>query len=196
LSDRTDGGRKEIGDMGRRWFARSGRSSWHLRTYFALLLALFALVAVAAFVYVVKQTNQDARRSAEHDARSAADTSAQQLGDGLALLNSAVVSLTGNPQIPQVMANPGACTLTFSWLTPGHLDLIRTDGTVVCSSRAAKGHSGLYAGQSWLSRALAGPVLIGPLRFREVVELLPPSASCARSAPSSPCSTAAASHSS
>ena len=164
LSDQTTATGKGIGNLRRLWFARSGTSSWHLRTYFALLLASFAVVAVAAFVYVVQQTNRDARKSAEHDARSAADTSAQQLGGSVALLSSTVAGLGGNPQIAQVMANPAACTLSFSWLTPGHLDLIRKDGTVVCTSRAATGRRGLYAGQRWLSRGLTGPVLIGPVR--------------------------------
>src|SRR5213595_1141626 len=47
----------------------------------------------------------------------------------------------------------------------GHLDLIRPDGTVVCSSRPAAGGTGglgSYAGTAWWRAALRAPVLTVP----------------------------------
>jgi hypothetical protein len=48
LSDQTTATGKGIGNVRRLWFARSGTSSWHLRTYFALLLASFAVATAVA----------------------------------------------------------------------------------------------------------------------------------------------------
>jgi two-component system cell cycle sensor histidine kinase/response regulator CckA len=145
---------------------RLGPSSairWRIRSYFAVLLAAFVVVAIAGFAYVEVQTGRDARRSAEHDSRFTAETAAGQLGQELELLRANVSALAANPGIPDVFAHPATCSLTFGWLTPGHLDIVGSDGASVCSSNPAllSAHHA-YAGASWLGSGIVSITTIGP----------------------------------
>jgi PAS domain S-box-containing protein len=139
-----------------------------VRTYFALLLVLFALVATASAAYVYQRTAQDARAQAVADAHFAAQTAAAQVAQTLKIVQGTAAGLAANPSIGNVIDHPAGCTLSFSGGggagDRSHLDLLRTDGTVVCSSRAAaKGSLGSYAGASWLARARTHAVQLAPV---------------------------------
>jgi two-component system cell cycle sensor histidine kinase/response regulator CckA len=142
-------------------------AEWPVRAYFALLFAL-CLVGALVFAFVVSaQLDRDARRSAKADAAFAARTAAKELGDHVALLEATVAQLGANPQIAQVFSNPAGCSLSFGGIggpDRGHIDVIRADGTVACSSRgttSGKQRVG-YAGSAWFRRAMTGPVLVAP----------------------------------
>ena len=58
----------------------------------------------------------------------------------VALLKATAAGLAANPQIAKVFDNPEGCTLSFEGLggpDKGHLDIIRADGTVACTSKEA-----------------------------------------------------------
>jgi PAS domain S-box-containing protein len=143
---------------------------WPLRTYFALLVALFVLVAGAGVVYVQARADADGRNAAEADARATALTAAAQLGQGVAQLRTTAAGLAATPQqIAPVVANPSTCSLAMSLgggLTTGHLDLVRPDGSVACSSLgpAITRHAGVYAGASWFAPAKLRPAMLAPIR--------------------------------
>jgi two-component system, cell cycle sensor histidine kinase and response regulator CckA len=144
---------------------------WPIHTYFISLIVLFVLAAGAGALYVRAQTEHDARRSAEADARFAARTGARQLDTYLAEIRSSVAGLVANPLIGRTLKHPQGCTLAFSGVDGpdrGHLDIITADGTVSCSSRPHKPGARLsgYRGQAWLARAVEGPLLIGPVLDR------------------------------
>ena len=84
----------------------------------------------------------------------------------MASLKQTVASLAATPSIDQAAEQP-ACTLSFGLggLSRGHVDVIRQDGSVACSSREHQGKAPLegYAGAGWLKRAAAGPVFVGPI---------------------------------
>src|SRR5919106_1279757 len=147
---------------------RGWAGPWPLRVYFALLFVL--LVAVTAFrvVYLDREGGNDARQEAEQDATHSANAASRQLGEYLTVLESTTKGLAGNPQIGQILEMPEQCTLTFSGIGEGdrsHLDLVRADGTVACSSRpvAASEREG-YGEADWLRRALREPLLLAPIR--------------------------------
>jgi two-component system cell cycle sensor histidine kinase/response regulator CckA len=153
-----------VGEKRRR---RVGVRGWPLLTYFSLLVSLFVVAAVVAVVYVEIQTDKDARAAAHKDASFAAKTAAKQLGEFVALQKAAVQSLASNPQITQSLSAPTGCSLTYSGIggpDGSHIDIIRADGTVACSSRARSGNKPVrgYSGTSLLRRALARPVFIAP----------------------------------
>jgi PAS domain S-box-containing protein len=141
---------------------------WPLGAHFALLFVLFVALAAAAVVNVSVQTARDARADAEHDAQFSAQTAANELAKGIAALRGTTAQLAANPQIPQVLEAPQACQLAFAGaggITSGHIDILRSDGRVACSSR--KGFEGSsYAGESWLRRASRAQVLLAPIADR------------------------------
>jgi hypothetical protein len=128
------------------------RRGWRLTVHFAALVAVFALAAAAAAVYVFVQTNHDSRAAAESDARFAADTAARQLGDGLATVLATVSGIAATPNIEQAAALP-TCSLAFGIgeLSSGHLDVLQPDGSVACSSRTGEKPLPGYVGAGWLS---------------------------------------------
>jgi signal transduction histidine kinase/ActR/RegA family two-component response regulator len=132
---------------------------------------IVAAAACAAIVYVDRQADRHARSQAAADAAFAAKTSATQLGAHLALLRASVAQLAAQPGLDKVFANPTGCSLSYQGLggaDRGHLDIVRADGTVVCSSRDLAGDAPepLYAGADWLRRALRAPVFDAPARDR------------------------------
>jgi PAS domain S-box-containing protein len=139
---------------------------WRLGSYFLLLVGLFVAAAAAATIFVHVQTERDDRRAAEDDARFAADTAARQLGDQVRLIQATVAQLASNPGVTRSFTEAEECSLTFGGLggqDGSHLDIVRANGTVTCSSRAKNGDEPVrYAGADWARSALAGPTFLAP----------------------------------
>jgi PAS domain S-box-containing protein len=145
---------------------RSTNRGWGLTVYFALLVGVVALAATAAGVYVFVQTDRDSRHAAERDASFAAGAAAKDIGNGIATLEATTAGLAATPNIEQA-AEQATCTLTFGLsggLNRGHVDILRPDGSVACSSRT-RGNSPLkgYAGAGWLKNVTTRPAMIGPI---------------------------------
>jgi signal transduction histidine kinase len=133
-----------------------------LRAYLAGLVVLFVLGAGAAALYGRNQAADDARDAATADARFGARLAASETGKGVELLKATVAGAAANPGITQAYAKPKDCALAFGGTdsyTTGHIDLIRTDGSVVCSSAKA---TGSYARAPWLKRVLREQVMLAP----------------------------------
>jgi signal transduction histidine kinase/ActR/RegA family two-component response regulator len=144
---------------------------WSVGAYVALLLAIVAGVAAASSVYVAVQAERDARAEARRVSAYAAETAASQLATGLEVLRATVERLAANPQLPAVFQDPRGCTLSFAAagaFQTGHLDILRRDGSVACSSRAPAGGKPLvgYRGEAWLREAAGGTTLRAPVRDR------------------------------
>jgi len=143
----------------------SGRAT--LKAYFALLVAVFVAVAAGASVYLFVQGERDGKREAEREAGFAARTAAGQLGDAVGELRASVEQVAGTPGIEQVLSQPEACTLSFPTRggLQGHVDVLRSDGSVACSSREQEGEKALggYEGASWLREARGGPLFQAPI---------------------------------
>src|SRR5262245_48396736 len=140
---------------------------WGLPLYFLLVVGAFAVAAAAAAAYVFMQTDRDSRAAARSDARFAATTAARQLGGGVASLKATVAQLAAKPGIEQASTQP-SCALTFTLgdVSRGHVDVLRPDGTVACSSRPRSDGRPLagYRGAAWPARVGSSPVLLAPVR--------------------------------
>ena len=145
---------------------RPDHRGWSLRDYMALfMVVLLAVAAVAAFSARF-MSEQDARQAAVADSNFAAAKAAAQLQSGFDQIKSLSVPLTSDPSFRQLFADPTKCTLGYAPLgvfTTGRIDLVRSDGSVVCSSNkaAASASSSIYRGQSWLSATT--PTVLAPL---------------------------------
>jgi PAS domain S-box-containing protein len=143
--------------------AHGARHRWSAGWYLAGLVAVFVITAAAGVVYAAVQTRSDARRAADKSAAHSARTAASELGRDIETLRKTVASLAANPQITATFTNPAACTLSFaasSGLGNGHLDIVRPDGAVACSS--AKNTAMAYGHSSWWSQAVHRPVMLAP----------------------------------
>ena len=125
---------------------------------------LFVIAASAAVVYGRVQAGADARAAAQADARFAAQLAAREIGQGIKVLQDTVGGAAANPGVATAFATPEDCGLTFGGTdayTTGHLDLVRTDGSVACSSMKPSSKLG-YERTDWLERALKEPLLLAP----------------------------------
>jgi hypothetical protein len=135
-----------------------------LRAYLAGLTVLFVVAAGAAVVYGRIQAGGDARSAAQADARFAARLAAREIGEGIKVLQNTVAGGAANPGAVKAFARPEDCGLTFGGTdayTTGHLDLVRGDGSVACSSMDQALERG-YGGAGWLARATREPLLLAP----------------------------------
>ena len=142
------------------------RQGWSLRHYMALFMVVLLAVAAAAAFAVRSIAEQDARQSAVGDANFAAERAAGQLKSGFDQIQALSLPLAGDPGIRQVFADPAKCTLGYAPLgafTTGHIDIVRLDGSVACSSHkpAANGMFPSYQGQAWLQATQ--PVVVAPV---------------------------------
>jgi two-component system cell cycle sensor histidine kinase/response regulator CckA len=137
-----------------------------LRAYVAVLVVLFMAVAAVNVVYQRQASLRNARQSALAAAGYSAQVAAGQIAAALTDGRAQVAALAAQPTIRQAFGPAAAtgCTLQFGaagGFSTGHIDIVRADGTVTCSSLQPRQRSG-YAGSTWLAAALKGPVLIAP----------------------------------
>ena len=131
----------------------------------ALFIVALLGVAFMAAVAVRGMAEGDARQSAVDDANFAAQAASTEISHALELYRQTAATVAENPAIPAFIAAPaGKCGLTFSAGTPfptSHLDIVRADGTVVCSSQALPSGR-VYAAATWLPLAIHGAVTFAP----------------------------------
>jgi PAS domain S-box-containing protein len=130
------------------------------------LLALFVVAGAVAVGSGWVLAERDALAAAGADAEFAARQSAAKIGENLAVVRSTVEAMASNPGAGQVFADPSACQLAFTLggADDGHLDLLRPDGTVVCSSRPLMNDdSAAYRAASWLPGAIRDEQAPGPV---------------------------------
>ena len=137
-----------------------------LRAYVAGLVVLFMAVAAVNIVYQRQASLHNARQSALAAAGYAARTAAAQIAADLGAVRAQVAALVAQPTIGQAFGPAAAtgCTLQFGGaggFSTGHIDIVRTDGAVTCSSLRSAGRG--YRGASWLAAAVKEPVLTGPV---------------------------------
>jgi PAS domain S-box-containing protein len=144
---------------------RPRRHGWSVRRYVVLFMVVLVAVAAVAAVAVRTMGQQDARQSATADASFAAHVAAAEIAGDLLLLQQTATKLAANPQVAALLGAPnGSCTLAFAGASPfsvGHLDIIKSDGSVKCSSGAI-GTSAVYGAATWLPAALLNPVTTAP----------------------------------
>jgi len=143
----------------------SERRGWSLRHYMALFLAALLAVAAIRTLAVESVTEQAARQGAEANASFAARAAATEIANDLTLLEQTTANLAANPQTAARLTSPiGPCGLTFPVGSPfstGHLDIIKSDGSVKCSSSPLPSGR-VYGVADWLPVAIHSPITVAP----------------------------------
>ncbi|MHB8588311.1 MAG: ATP-binding protein [Candidatus Dormibacteraceae bacterium] len=151
---------RELQPMG-----RSRRRGWSVRRYMVLFTVVLLAVSALAGVAVRTMGEQDARQSAIADASYAARAASAQIAAELVLLQETTARLAGDPQASTVLGSPsGPCSLTFEGGGPfsiGHLDIIKSDGSVRCSSQPVRSGS-VYGAAEWLPASTHSPITVAP----------------------------------
>jgi diguanylate cyclase (GGDEF)-like protein len=134
---------------------------WSVRAHLAAIFLAVVAVLVVVGAVVHRQTMAAERQDARHDATAAARRAGDLLAENVALARSQTEATAANPSVPKVLATPVPCPLEFNLgLFPGsHLDIVRPDGRVVCSSVSPLPNGASHAGAAWLDggRATDGP---------------------------------------
>src|SRR5260370_24240137 len=140
------------------------RAGWSLRNYIALFMAVLLGVAGLAAFAVRSMAETDARQSASADASFASQRAAQQLKAGFDQIAAVSGPLASDPSMAIVFADASKCHFGYAPIgafATGHIDLVRVDGSVVCSSRKSPDTtSPIYEGQAWLGAPQ--PVVVTP----------------------------------
>jgi len=135
------------------------REGWPLSRYLVALAALFVITALVSAGVVRAQTAAEARSSAVMDAQFAADLAASDISMSLAALETSIARTAANPAVATVFASTGPCSLSFGVVglfQRGHLDLLRPDGSVACSSLTDRPGAS-YVDSPWIAAAATGP---------------------------------------
>ena len=143
---------------------RRGRGSWSIATYLGGLVGLFALAGATGVIYALGAANHNARVDALADAKFGALQATAAVHDGIGELQTAAAQLAATPGLSAAFGHSG-CTLSFDGsgpFTSGHLDVLRPDGTVACTSQP-RSVPVSYAKSDWFTPAPAAPVLVGPV---------------------------------
>jgi PAS domain S-box-containing protein len=142
---------------------RAGSRSWPLRADFAAIALLVVLVAVAASVFVHLRSESDAKQTAVADANFAASKAARQIDLGFATILAISGPTASSSSIAQIFADPAKCSLSYAPIAvfgTGHIDIVRLDGSVVCSS-LKPARAPTYAGATWLQSSV--PIVLAPV---------------------------------
>src|SRR5216684_6776304 len=140
------------------------RRRWPLQADFAVVAVLVILAGAAAGAFVHLRSDADAKQAALADASFAAGKAAAQISSGLDVVKLKSTQPVANTPTPaQDFTNPSGCRLgsaPIGAFDAGRIDIVRLDGSVVCSSRNPKPSGTIYAGASWLQTA--APAFIAP----------------------------------
>jgi PAS domain S-box-containing protein len=139
------------------------KRNWPLRADFAAIAALAVVAAVAAGAFVHVQSEADARQAGLADANFAATRAAKQIAIGFDTFRAVSAPTASSPSIGQIFNNPASCNLSYAPIAAfdtGHIDIVRLDGAVVCSS-LKQDHAATYAGATWLQTSV--PVVVAPI---------------------------------
>jgi PAS domain S-box-containing protein len=142
---------------------RARSRSWPLRADFAAIALLVVLVAVAAGGLVHLRSEADAKQTAVADANFAASRAAKQIDLGFATIKAISAPTASSPAMAQIFADPATCNLIYAPIAvfdTGHIDIVRLDGSVVCSS-LKPARATTYAGAHWLQSSV--PVVLAPI---------------------------------
>jgi signal transduction histidine kinase len=148
----------------------SRRARRSLSFYIALLIVLQMVSLFGFIAFVTTSEFRQARTMATERASEDAEKAANLIADAVSAAKSGLVSEAALPGYAAVFDDPNRCTVTSSGaevFTRGQFHVLRSDGTVACSSTQPAGGivgSG-YAGQSWLPAVATAkePIATGPV---------------------------------
>ncbi len=150
------------------WRTQRWTATARLRAYFAGLVVLVGVAALAGALYVRAQSDDDANGRAVQEASFAAGGAAQLISGGVTGMQTGLGALAADAAtVTAVLAHPHGCVLTFSpngVFATGHVDIVHSDGRVACTSlRLRPGAQLRYPVSGWAREAGVRPQLLAPV---------------------------------
>jgi PAS domain S-box-containing protein len=137
-----------------------------VRFYLVGIALVFILASFAGASFTYAGSRSTALTAGERDAAFSAKLAASGISSDLREFRSAVTSLADNPGVGALYAPGAPCTITFPGagvFPSAHLELVRSNGSVACSSLGAAGTGGSYQSAPWLLTALRRPLSLAPV---------------------------------
>ena len=134
------------------------RRSWSVRGHLAGIVVAVVVVFIGIGAVLGRETWQNSQHSARSEAAYLAAFGAGEVADSAAIALGQAQAIAANPAAAPLLSDPTTCSLDFKLtLFPGsHLDLVRPDGAVACSSADLPAAGSTHAGASWLQPAEPG----------------------------------------
>ena len=131
----------------------NARRSWSVRRHLAGIVVAVVVVFVVIGTVLGLETWQGSQNGAKTEAAYLATFGAGQVADSAAVALGQAQAIAANPAAAPLLIDPSTCTLDFKLtLFPGsHLDLVRPDGSVACSSADLPAGGSTHAGAAWLT---------------------------------------------
>jgi PAS domain S-box-containing protein len=126
--------------------------------YLLALVAVFATMGVVLVAYDRTSSMANAKRTTAERVTFQAELAAKEIDRGLNETIAAVAQLAANPGIAALAEPSPDCSLSFS--AAGHIDIVRADGAVLCSSSEVLGS---HAGADWLTDVGTEAMASGPV---------------------------------
>jgi signal transduction histidine kinase len=136
---------------------------WPLQSMFLAIAVLVLVAGAASVLYVNQQARGRGVQAAQAEANFATHKAANQLDSGITYWTGAIHARTTQPNVRLIFSDPSKCTLGYGPIgafDTGHIDIVRADGSIICSSRSAAPGTA-YSGQGWLQTSR--PAVIGPI---------------------------------
>ena len=141
-------------------------TGWPVHVYLLALALLVAVAAAAGSFAIRRQVLAASTDAAYEQAVHVARIAATEVTGDLDKTADAAAQLAASPTVGAAVGQVGECVLSFSgtaMFDGGHIDFLRPDGGVACSSAVPGAGGRTYAGAPWLQNARGGPVLGGPV---------------------------------
>lgn len=134
------------------------RTPFTTRAYLGAIVAVTLLALVGASVYAFVWSTRHATSSAVDSMAFRSSRAAQHVAAGVRVAQDTVRGLAAQPGVGRVFDDPTGCQLTATGnaaFTSVRLDIVATDGSVVCSSEpAVTAMKRLHAASDWMPRAM------------------------------------------
>jgi diguanylate cyclase (GGDEF)-like protein len=136
------------------------RGTWSVSGHLAGIVVAVVVVFVGVGAVLGRATWQSSQRNAKAEASYLAAFGADMVGENSAVALGQAQSIAANPAAVPLLLDPAACTLDFklTLFPDSHLDLVRPDGSVACSSADLPTGGSTHAGAGWLDPAEPGKV--------------------------------------
>jgi diguanylate cyclase (GGDEF)-like protein len=119
--------------------SKGDASSRSVAAHLAAIVVVVLLACIAAGAYSGQQTLNVARTNVRMNATSLAGVAAKAVQENIDIGEAQASQLAASPSVAKALVDPTGCQLAFALdLSPdSHLDLVRPNGDVVCSSDVA-----------------------------------------------------------
>jgi diguanylate cyclase (GGDEF)-like protein len=136
---------------------------WTVRRHLAGIVVAVVVVFVGVGAVFARQTRYNSVHNVRAEAAYLANFAAGLIAESTTVAGQQVGTVAANPAAASLLVDPSTCSLDFALaLFPDtHLDLVRPDGTIACSSADLPATGATHAGAAWLTDLPTKPGPVG-----------------------------------